>query len=270
MLPQLTREAAMTTLRARDLLNAEVAKVPPETPVAAIARMFADRGLSAVAVTDTGGTLLGIVTESDLIRRLADEDERPSGWLARLFDSPGAKAERYARSHGVNAGEVIHRRVVTAGPDDSAAHLARLMEEHKVRRVLVTEGGRVLGLVSRSNLVRAMVAQQQAPEGDLSDDRIYRAVLDAMRIEPWADPSAPPCMYGMGRWISTASAVRRRSVAPLRAGRERAGREARGGPHQPTDCTGAELIRFPAGLPYPLSGCRVSGPWRWPPTRLAG
>ena len=116
MLPQLTREAAMTTLRARDLLNAEVAKVPPETPVAAIARMFADRGLSAVAVTDTAETLLGIVTEFDLIRRLADEDERPSGWLARLFDSSGAKAERYARSHGVNAGEVMTRHVVTAGP----------------------------------------------------------------------------------------------------------------------------------------------------------
>ena len=177
----------MTALRARDLWTTEVAKVPPETPVAAIARMFADRGISAVAVTDAAETLLGIVTESDLIRRLADEDERPSGWLARLFDSSGAKAERYARSHGVNAGEVMTRRVVTAGPEDSAAHLARLMEEHKVRRVLVTEGGRVLGLVSRSDLVRAMVTQQQAPESDLSDDRIHRAVMDAMRSEPWAD-----------------------------------------------------------------------------------
>src|SRR3954452_1363118 len=165
MLPRRRREAAMTALLARDLATTEVATMPPETPVAAITRMFADRSVSAVAVTDAAGTLLGIVTESDLIRRLADEDERPSGWLARLFDSPNAKAERYARSHGVNAGEVMTGRVVMAGPEDSAAHLARLMEEHKVRRVLVTEGGRVLGLVSRSDLVRALVAQQQAPEG---------------------------------------------------------------------------------------------------------
>ena len=177
----------MTALRARDLLTTEVAKVPPETPVSAIARMFADRGISAVAVTDAADSLLGIVTESDLIRRLADEDERPSGWLARLFDNAGTKAERYARSYGVNAGEVMTGRVVTAGPEDSAAHLARLMEEHKVRRVVVTEGGRVLGLISRSDLVRALVAQQQAPESDLSDDRIHRAVLDAMRRESWAD-----------------------------------------------------------------------------------
>ena len=76
------------------------------------------------------------------------------------------------------------RRVVTADPESSAAPLARLIEEHKVRRVLVTEGGRVLGIVSRSDLVRAMVTQQQTPESDLSDNRIYRAVLDAMQGEP--------------------------------------------------------------------------------------
>jgi CBS domain-containing protein len=58
------------------------------------------------------------------------------------------------------------------GPEDSAAHLARLRKEHNIRRVLVTEGGRVLGLVSRSDLVRALVTHQQVPEGELSDDRI--------------------------------------------------------------------------------------------------
>jgi CBS domain-containing protein len=177
----------MTALLARDLITTEVVKVPTETPVAAIARIFADRGISAVAVTDATGSLLGVVTESDLIRRLADEDKQPSGWLARLFDNPSTKAERYARSHGVNAGEVMTKRVITAGPEESAAHIARLMEEHKVRRVLVTEGGRLVGLVSRSDLVRALVTQQQVLKSELSDDRIHREVLAAMESEPWAD-----------------------------------------------------------------------------------
>ena len=177
----------MTALRARDLMTPGVTEVQLETPVGAIARMFADEGVSVAAVTDAAGALLGIVTESDLIRRLAEEDERPSGWLARLFDSSAAKAERYARSHGVNAGEVMTRRVVTASPEESAAHVARLMEEHKVRRVLVTDGGRLVGLVSRSDLVRALIAQQQASDADPSDERIHRAVLDAMRSASWAD-----------------------------------------------------------------------------------
>ena len=177
----------MISLCARDVMTAGMAAVPPETPVAAIARMFADRGISAVAVTDVAGTLLGIVTESDLIRRLADEDEQPSGWLSRLFDSPVGRADRYARSHGVKASEVMTERVVTANPGNSAAHVARLMEEHRVRRVPVTEGGGLLGVVTRSDLVRTLVSQLEPQANDLSDEQIHRAVIAAMQREPWAD-----------------------------------------------------------------------------------
>ncbi|WP_052388936.1 CBS domain-containing protein [Belnapia moabensis] len=188
MLPRRkNKEDAMTSLCARDVMTAGMATVPPETPVAAIARMFADRGISAVAVTDTAGTLLGIVTESDLIRRLADEDEQPSGWLSRLFDSPVGRADRYARSHGVKASEVMTEQVVTASPGDSAAHVARIMEERRIRRVPITEVGKLLGVVTRSDLVRALVSQQ-APQADNStDDEIHRAVIAAMQREPWAD-----------------------------------------------------------------------------------
>ena len=109
----------MTTLSARDLMTAEVVTSPPETPVAALIRLFTDRGVSAVPITDTSGTLLGIVTERNLIRRLADEDERPTGWLARFTDRPNAMADRYARSHGAIAREVMTDKVVTVGPDAS-------------------------------------------------------------------------------------------------------------------------------------------------------
>jgi CBS domain-containing protein len=177
----------MTSLHARDVLTTDVATVTPDTPVAAIARMFADRGISAAAVTDADGTLLGIVTESDIIRRLADEDEQPSGWIARLLESPAAKAERYARSHGVKAGAVMTTELVTVGPEESAAHVAHLMEEHHIRRVLVTQNGRLVGMVTRSDLVRALVSQQLQVAGEPSDEEIHRAVVDEMRKAPWAD-----------------------------------------------------------------------------------
>jgi CBS domain-containing protein len=179
----------MTTLSARDLMTAEVARVPPDTPVTAIARLFADRGISAVSVTDAGGILLGIVTESDLIRRLADEDELQSeGWFERLLgDSPNRKAERYARSHGAKASEVMTAHVVTVGPEANAAHIAHLMDKHRIRRVLVAEDGQLLGIVSRSDLVRALLVPQQTFEGEISDERIRRAVVAAMQRESWAD-----------------------------------------------------------------------------------
>ena len=176
----------MTTLSARDLMAAEVVTSPPETPVTALVRLFTDRGVSAVPVTDAAGTLLGIVTERDLIRRLADEDERPTGWLVRLTDRPNARAERYARSHGATAREVMTGKVVTVPPDATAAHIARVMEQHGIRRVLVAEQGRLLGMVTRADLLRALVADQQ-PEGEMSDERIRAAILAAMQRESWAD-----------------------------------------------------------------------------------
>ena len=175
---------------ARELMTRDVVSVPPETPVPAIARLLAERGISAVPVLDEAGALKGIVTEADLVRRLAGEEDRPCGWLvalfATLFGDPGAEADRYARTHGITAAEVMTERVVTVGEEATAAHIAHLMEERGTRRVLVVEEGRLRGIVSRADLLRALVSPPRA-EGDLSDERIRLAVLAAMREEPWAD-----------------------------------------------------------------------------------
>ena len=171
---------------ARDLMTVDVVTVPPETPVLAIARLLSERRISAVPVLDRAGTVRGIVTEADLIRRLAGTEERPRGWLAGLFTTPGTQAERYARIHGVNADEVMTKAVVTVAEDTSIAHIAQLMEARNIRRVLVVQDGQLRGLVSRADLLRALVAPPVA-DGDLSDERIRAAVLAAMRQEAWVD-----------------------------------------------------------------------------------
>lgn len=176
----------MTGLTARDLMTPDVVTVPPETPVMAMARMLADRGISAVPVLSAEGQLLGIVTEGDLIRRLAGEEDRPVSWLAALFSDPARQAERYARTHGATAQDVMTENVVTVSPDTLASRIAGLMEERNIRRVLVTEEGRLKGLVSRADLLRALVAPP-TEEAACTDERIRRAVLAAMRKEPWAD-----------------------------------------------------------------------------------
>lgn len=176
----------MTSLRARDLMTPDVVTVPPETPVLTIARMLADRGISAAPVVDPQGQLLGIVTEADLIRRLAGEEDKPAGWFAGLFASPEHDAARYARTHGVTARDVMTADVVAVDPDMLASAVAHLLEERGIRRVMVTQEGRLKGIVSRADLLRALVAPPQEA-GELSDDRIRRAVLAAMKKEPWAD-----------------------------------------------------------------------------------
>lgn len=176
----------MSNLTARDLMTPDVVTVPPETPVLAVARLLSERGISAVPVLDAQGQLRGIVTEADLIRRLAGEADRPAGWLRAIFADPVAQADRYARTHGVTAADVMTESVVTVAEAATAAEIAHLMEDKGIRRVLVVQGGRLRGLVSRADLLRALVAPPQAASG-LSDERIRVAVLAAMRREPWAD-----------------------------------------------------------------------------------
>lgn len=176
----------MQNLTARDLMTADVVTVPPETPVVAMARLLSERGISAVPVLDPNGGVLGIVTEADLIRRLAGEEDKPTSWFSQLFADPANQADRYARTHGASARDVMTEEVVTVAETETVGHIAHLMEEKHIRRVLVVSEGKLRGIVSRADLLRALVAPPPS-EAELSDDRVRAAVLAAMRKEPWAD-----------------------------------------------------------------------------------
>lgn len=171
---------------ARDLMTPDVVTVPPETPVMAMARLLSDRGISAVPVVDGAGKVLGIVTEADLVRRLAGEEDKPTSWFGALFADPASQAERFARTHGVTAKDLMTEKVVSVAPDTSAAHIAHMMEEQKIRRVVVLEGETLKGIVSRADLLRALVTPAHE-EAELSDERVRRAVMAAMKKEPWTD-----------------------------------------------------------------------------------
>lgn len=183
---------------ARDLMTREVVTVPEDMAVATVARVLAEAGVSAVPVTDPTNRLLGIVAELDLIRRLAEEAEgsaaaapAPSGWLASLLADERRMAERYSRVHGLRAGDVMTRQVATVTEDTPAAAIARLMEEKAIRSVPVVAAadGTLRGIVSRADLLRALMAPPPPPRGPeaVRDDGIRRSILDALRRQPWAD-----------------------------------------------------------------------------------
>jgi CBS domain-containing protein len=176
-------------LLARELMTKEVATVPPNTPVASLARLLADRGISSVPVTDSRGGLLGIVTEADLIRRLAGGEDKPTGWFRKRFGDPDREAERYARTHGQEARDVMATDLVTVGDDATAEHCAHLMEEHRIKRLPVVRDGRLVGIVSRADLLAALVSppEKLGTGGQSRDARIRAALRTEMREQPWAD-----------------------------------------------------------------------------------
>jgi len=175
----------MSQLTAKDLMSTDVVTVPPETPVSAIAQTLASRGISAVPVANAEGTLLGIVTEADLIRRLAGSDGHSMGFLRQLFSNMDRLAERYAATHGRTAQEVMSSPPITVAPDATASAIAELMSTHNIRRVMVVEGKHLRGMVSRADLLRALLTPP-VEEKDHSDTQLRRDVLAAIKREPWA------------------------------------------------------------------------------------
>lgn len=179
----------MNDLQAHDVMTTNVLVVPRDLPIAAIARLLADRRISAVPVVDAEGLPLGLVTEADLVHRLAARLDKPPSWFASLFEDVAVSADSYSRTHGFVAEEVMTSEIISVAPETSVCEIASLMERHGIRRVLVMEGARIVGLVSRADLLRALTLQpsEGATMSNVPDERIRRAVVAKMRHEPWAD-----------------------------------------------------------------------------------
>lgn len=172
---------------ARELMTEPAVTIPPDMPVLAIAHLLAARGISAVPVEGSDGTLLGLVTEADLICRLAARLDHAPSWLGAFFVDADKAAERYARAHGTIAEEIMTPDVVTVTSDTPASAIAAAMEQNNLRRVVVVDDGRIQGVVSRRDLLRAIDEPPPLPvSAGLSDDRIRRAVIASMHRQAWA------------------------------------------------------------------------------------
>jgi CBS domain-containing protein len=169
-------------------MSQDVVSVPSTMPVASAAALMAERGLSALPVISPEGVMLGIVSELDLIRRLSGREDRSSGWLHRVFANPDRDAERYAQLHGSLVEDVMTRDVISVSEDDRVEHAAHVMEEKKIRRLPVLRGGQLMGIISRADLLRALLLQPTPVSGEIANDASIRAaILREIREHPWAD-----------------------------------------------------------------------------------
>jgi CBS domain-containing protein len=173
-------------MKAADIMVKEVVTVGPEALVKEIAALMLERRISGLPVVDGGGRILGVVSEGDLIRRPEIETDRVKlGWL-RLLVSDEARARDFVKHHGRTAREVMTQPAITVAADAPLAEIVRLMERHRVKRLPVVERGKLAGVVTRTDLLRALVARQAAPAVELKDEEL-RLHIDAMlRHEDWA------------------------------------------------------------------------------------
>ncbi|HTV44028.1 MAG TPA: CBS domain-containing protein [Stellaceae bacterium] len=177
---------------ASDVMTRDIVSITPGAPVREAIGLMLDRHVSGLPVVDGAGVLVGILTEGDLLRRseLATERHRWS-WLEFVL-GPGRMAGDYVRTHGRVVDELMTREVVTVTPDRSLAEIVALMERRRIKRVPVVDGGVLVGIVSRADLLaalaRALDAQHAPPAGD-SDEAIQRGVLAELEKTNWAPRS---------------------------------------------------------------------------------
>jgi CBS domain-containing protein len=168
-------------MQAKDVMTSPVLTVAPETSVTDVARLLLDRHISAAPVVDGAGQLLGIVSEGDLMRRPESGTERRPSWWLSLISDPQDEAREYFKSHGMHARDVMSRQVISVSEDTPLQEIAALLEKYRIKRVPVVRDKKVVGIVSRANLLQALVAQPRTAALEADDVQLKQAVQDAMR-----------------------------------------------------------------------------------------
>lgn len=172
-------------MNAADVMSRPVVAVGPDTPLAQAIRLMLDRGFSGLPVLDSTGHIVGMLTEGDLMRRVEiDTAEEPSGWLASFF-TPARLAGRYVRTHGRYVSELMTRDVHCIAEDTPLADVVALMEHHRIKRLPVLRDEKLIGIVSRSDLVRTIGDKIGAPASSVSDATIREKILDELARKSW-------------------------------------------------------------------------------------
>lgn len=173
-------------MRAKDIMIDKVVCIGIRESVFDAAELLLGAGVSAAPVVNERGAVIGIVSEADLVRRAEIETTAEKSWLARLMDSDVSAAHDFVAAHTRRVADVMTKEVVTASEDATLRELVELMERHKVKRIPIVRDGILVGVVSRSDLLRALLSREpDRPVLQPSDKALRQAVVEAIEHRPW-------------------------------------------------------------------------------------
>lgn len=177
-------------MRAIDVMTPSVLVASPEMTVQAAAKLLAENHISGMPVVDAGGQVVGMISEGDLLHRieLGTGGRRRSWWL-ELLASTRELASTYVKERARTVGDVMSDTVVSVEEDTPLADIADLLERRQIKRVPVMRDGKLVGIVSRSNLIRALASVQPDAVPAASDDQDMReAIVRELSHHRWAQP----------------------------------------------------------------------------------
>lgn len=174
-------------MRAHQIMTRSVITIAPDATILEAAKTMLQHHVSGLPVVDAAGSLVGIVSEGDFIRRSEIGTQRKRGrWLKFLLGA-GATATDYVRENGRKVSEVMTVEPITVGEDATLEDIVNTMETNHVKRLPVIENGKLVGIVSRANLLQAVAGlARDVPDPTADDDHIRRRVIAVIEKNDWS------------------------------------------------------------------------------------
>lgn len=173
-------------MRAHQIMTRRVITVRPETPILEAANSMLREHIGGLPVVSEAGKLIGIISEGDFVRRKEIETQRKRGRWLKILLGPGGSAFDFVREQGRKVGEIMTSDVYTATEDMTLEDIVQLMERQNVKRLPVVRGDLLVGIVTRSDLLRAVASlARDVPDPTADDDHIRERVIAAIETKEW-------------------------------------------------------------------------------------
>ena len=178
-------------MRAHQIMTRPVITVAPETPIIEAANIMLQRHISGLPVVDKAGQLVGIISEGDFIRRSEIGTQRKRGRFLKFILGPGKEATDFVHEHGRKIAEFMTPDTLTINEDTDLETIVELMEKNGVKRLPVMRGDKLVGIVSRSNLLQTVASlASEIPDPTADDDHIRNRIIDTLEKNNW-------CPFGL-------------------------------------------------------------------------
>ena len=178
-------------MRAHQIMTRSVITVTPETSVFEAANIMLQRHISGLPVVNSAGHLVGIISEGDFIRRSEIGTQRQRGRFMKFILGAGKEATDFVHEHGRKIAEIMTPEPLTISEDTDLEEIVEIMEKNNVKRLPVTRGDKLVGIVSRSNLLQAVASlAREIPDPTADDDHIRNRIIDTLEKNTW-------CPFGL-------------------------------------------------------------------------
>lgn len=171
-------------MKVREVMTTDVLTIGPEAELRDVARLFVEHGISGVPVCGAQREILGVISEGDILLKEQGPAEDGQSLLARLDGSAARAAEKAA---AIKVGDAMSAPAITVSSFCSVAEAARIMSEHDINRLPVMKGNELVGIVTRTDLVRAFVRSDEEIRREIKEDvlrdTLWLEVPAAVRVE---------------------------------------------------------------------------------------